>query len=399
MRRGQQYRNSAAVTVMLIGLVLILYILFLPPAQREQLLSGDGQPSQPTQPGYAGPGPGPIGEIILMKQVGTLSPLSSNTVEHPMPTTTVYTQVNTNELKFIDSMQVERSAFSQQEGQLTFTADASLGRNYLLTFNVDEAQGPLIITLNGNIIFERAITSRSPEPIRLPQEHIEAENTLRFSTLSPGWQFWEANRYVLRNILVSGDMLDYSGARSNQFFTVTPDEYERLEKGILEFVPQCDPRQGGRLTVQLNGKMLYAGLPDCGVTMQLDIPKEYLQPGNNGVMLISDMGSYTVERLRAVSILEEEQHPTFYFNLPPDMFSQVNTFAGRLFLTLRFSEANELKRGVVVVNGYKHAFETRNLWYQATIDPNVLIPNANTLQVLPQGETLHVPELRVEIVG
>jgi len=73
-------------------------------------------------------------------------------------------------------------------------------------------------------------------------------------------------------------------------------------------------------------------------------------------------------------------------------------FAGRVLLTLRFSEGNQLKRGVVVINGYKHAFETSGFHYQATVDPNVLIPNANALQILPQDQKLEVAEMRVELV-
>lgn len=398
-RRGQQMRGSAPLLVLLIGLILILYVLFLPPEDREALLSGSSGVS-PGNPGYAPPGYGvaPRGEVILQKFIGTIHPLGGAQVEHPIPTTTVYTSINTQEVKFIDSLVVRRSAFSNENQALTFMADPSLGRNYLLTFNVDEAQGPLIITLNGNVIFQRDLTSRSPEPIKLPQEFIQAENTIAFETTTPGWAFWEAHGYRLRNILVSGDLMDFSGATSNQFFTITPDEYERATKGVLEFVPQCDPRQGGRLSVQVNGRLLYGGLPDCGVVMRIDIPKEQLQPGNNALMFIGNIGSYTIERIKAITILEQEQHPTFYFNLPPDMFQQIDMFAGRLLLTLRFSEGNELKRGVIVVNGYKHAFETGGFHYQATIDPNVLIPNANAIQVLPQDSALQIPEMRMELV-
>jgi len=312
-RHGQAFRSGAPLIVLFIGLVLILYVLFLPPADREALLSGSpGGNSGYPPAGYGDPGVVPRGEIILNKFVGTLNPLGSGRIEHPLPTTTVFTAINTQEVKFIDSLVIKQSAFSKQESVLTFLSDPNLGRNYLLTFNVDEAQGPLIITLNGNVIFERVVTSRSPEPIRLPQEFLQAENTIAFYTVSPGWAFWDANGYSLRNILVSGDILDYSGATANQHFTITPDEYERLSKGVLELVPQCDPRQGGRLSVQINGRILYAGLPDCGVVLRIDVPKENLQPADNALMFISNAGSYTAERVKVVSILEEDQHPTSY---------------------------------------------------------------------------------------
>jgi hypothetical protein len=306
--------------------------------------------------------------------------------------------VNTQEVKFIDSILVKQSAFSKEEGQLTFKADPSLAQNYLLTFNVDQAQGPLIITLNGHSIFERAITTKSPEPIKLPQEYIQPDNTILFNAGSAGWQFWSANTYQLRNVLVSADVTSYEGATAEQHFTLLPDEYQGMEKAVLEFAPECDPKQSGKLTINVNGRLLYAGFIDCGTLVSEDIAKEMLNAGDNGLSFTSDQGSYTIDRVKVISNLKQQEYPTFYFNLPPDMFQQANVFAGRVVLTLRFTEGNSLKQGTIIVNGYQDSFQTNSYYYQAALDPNVLIPNANSIQIAPQDASLNVAELRVEML-
>lgn len=399
-RRGQVFRSSTSIVVLLIGMIIILYILFLPPAEREALLSGGGGGG-----GYYGgggvvpPGPAGGGVILMDKYVGTLHAAGSGSVEHAIPSTTVFTAVNTEEVKFIDSLLVKQSAFTKQDATLTFRADTSVGKNYLLTFNVEEASGPLYIYLNGHPLFERVITSKSPEPIKLPQEYLQLENTLTFRTGSSGWAFWEANFYEMRNILVSADVTNYQASSSEQHFTITPDEYAQLEKGVLEFVPQCDARQAGRLSVTINGQLLFAGYIDCGVLTRQDISLDLLNVGDNRLGFTSNQGSYLVDRIKVVSMLDQEEHPVFYFNLPPDMFQQANAFAGQVVMTLRFTDGNSVKRGSVVVNGYQDTFQTQQFFYQAALDPNILIPNANSIQIIPQDETLNIAELRVELLG
>jgi hypothetical protein len=394
-RRGQEFRSSTPLVILLIGVIIILYILFLPPAQREALLSGTSTPGG----GYGDGGvPTGSGVVLIDKYVGTLQADTGATRDHSIPSTTVFTAVSTEEVKLIDSMLVKKSAFSSQDGELTFKADPGLGKNYLLTFNVEQAKGPLFISLNGNPIFERAITSKSPEPIRLPQEYIQPENTLTFSAGSAGWQFWSSNTYHLRNILVSADVTSYEGASAEQHFTLTTDEYKAMEKGVLELVPQCDPKKTGRLTINVNGRLLYAGFIDCGVITRQDIAKELLNAGDNRLGFSSSQGSYTIDRVKVVSVLKQQEYPVFYFNLPPDMFQQANVFAGRVVLTLRFSEGNALKQGTIIVNGYQDSFQTTSYYYQASLDPNILVPNANSVQIAPQGTSLNIPELRVEML-
>ncbi len=396
-KRGADMRTSTPILVLLVGLILILYILFLPPAEREDLLSG--------APGGGGivvpPGGGPIGGgvVIIDKYVGSLHAQGPGAIEHSIPSTTVFTAVNTEEVKFIDSMLVKKGAFSNQEATLSFRADQSVAKNYLLTFNVEDAKGPLQIFLNGYLIFEREITSRSPEPIKLPQEHLQVDNEIMFKSGSAGWTFWEANRYQLRNILVSADVTSYEGSRSEQHFTIPVDEYEQMEKATLQFVPQCDPTQSGRLTITVNGQLLFAGFIDCGVATRQDIAKTVLNAGDNAISFTSSQGSYLLDHIQVTSQLEEGDYPVFYFNLPPDMFEQVNVFAGRIVMTLRFTEGNQAKRGSVIVNGYQDSFQTSSYYYQATLDPNVLIPNANSIQIIPEGAPLHVAQLRVELLG
>ncbi len=398
-RRGASFRASSPLVILLIGIVLILYILFLPPAQREALLSGTPSTGGTGVAVPAGGAPVSGGTVLMDKYVGTLLSQSGTDVEHAIPSTTVTVSQNTQEIKFIDSLIVKRGAFASQDAHLSFKADPSVAKNYVLAFNVEEAKGPLLVTLNGQPIYDRVVTTRSPDPIKLPQELLKPENNITFSAGSTGWAFWSANAYRLSNILVSADVTSYDQSSSEQHFTIPPDEYQRMEQARLELVPQCDPKQTGRLSITVNGQLLFGGLIDCGVLSTQDVAKDLLNAGDNRIGFTSSQGSYVLDRIKVVSMLKQQDYPVYYFNLPPDMFQQANVFAGRVVLTLRFSDGNTQKRGSVVVNGFRDTFQTSSYYYQATLDPNVLIPNANSIQIIPEGGSLNVAELRVELLG
>ena len=131
-RHGAAFRTSTPLVIMLIGLILVLYLLFLTPTEREALLNGGKAPTGGYNPGTGGYGGAPVsgGTMLMDKYIGTLLVHGAGTIDHSLPSTTVFTAVNTEELKFIDSMIVKQGAFSKQEGVIVFRADTSVSRNY-----------------------------------------------------------------------------------------------------------------------------------------------------------------------------------------------------------------------------------------------------------------------------
>jgi len=397
-RFGQTSASSAAILVALIGLLIVLYILMLQPAERAALLAGaGGQGGQGG--GFTNQGGGTGAVLILAETPGTLQLQTSPVVEHSLASTTVFTSTNTVAVKELSSLSTKNTLFSRQGASFFFDPETIIADSFLLSFNVDFARGNLIVLVNGEKIFDQEVTEKSPQPIIIPGDMIqEGENEIVFLASDVGFRFWARNEYQLRNVLVSADALDLSATQSEQLFTIPEQEYSQLEFAELSFIPECDPRNAGRLIVDVNDRLIYSGYPDCGILNRLDLSKETLRSGDNRLLFVSDQGSYLLDRIEVTSHLKEQDYPVYYFNLPLDMYEPLEFGDAQLLLTLRFADYRAEKRGEVTINGFVQTFQASEFVYQAAIDPNIILPGPNTIQIIPHVDKLNVAELRIEMI-
>jgi len=387
-----QSASNAGITVILIAVLIIFYILFLSPQDRAELL---GEP----YPGGGGAGVVPQGvkAVLFSQSPGRIYPPSANMVEHTIPSFMVFTVTNANELKRTASLYVKNSAFRDASEEIIFFFDKRTTSDVKLSFNVKKHSGRLIIWLNQYKVFEGEITEASPKPIALPEEYLQSKNRLLFQVSSPGAAFWRVNEYELENILISGKVTDYSGALSEQHFSIPEAEYENLEKAVLEFLPDCPPREEGLVQILINNRVIYTSYPDCGVKTSIEVSKEFLKPGDNVLVATTNTGSFLIDMPKIITFLKEITQPVFYFNIPDELYDGMYFGEAGLVLTLRFTDTTSVKRGTIDINGYKIYFETQDVAYQTFIDPEFLTPGPNSLKITPQ-EPLDVTELRVDVI-
>ncbi len=382
--------NSAAILIIIIALLIMLYILFLPGHVRTQLLDDSVQ----TGPGASSQ----RGDVLLKEQVGLLSPKKGSEKEHSLPSTTVFTQVNTEEIKAVPSLYIKNSLFSKEESTINFKSDLSKSSDYKLSFNVKEGGGRLKIYLNGHLFFNEEISESTPDPIEVPKNYLESENNLTFAAGGVGWAFWLKNSYQLENVLVSADVADYSKASSEQHFSITKEEYNSVKKARLEFVPDCDPSKTGRLEVFLNRNSVFSGLIDCGIKNEVEVDKELLKKGDNTVGFVSNQGSFVLSSARVVTELKDQQYPVYYFTLPRELAAAVKNYDARIALNMRFATSGDRKVGEITVNGYKQTFDTEKMAYEAVLDPKILLEGPNTVMIAPQSNPINVAEITVSII-
>lgn len=390
--RLAQTGSQAGVVVILIAVAIVFYILFLSPQDRAELL-GETPPGGPG--GSAPPG---AKSVLFSSTPGRLYPPSANMVEHTIPSFMVFTVTNADELKRTDSLYVKNSAFSDKKGELIFFFDPRTISDVKLSFNIKEHSGRLIIMLNEYKLFESEIKQASPKPINLPKEYLKAKNSLIFEVSSPGAAFWRFNEYELENVLVSGKVTDYSGALSEQHFSITEGEYENLELGLFEFLPDCPPREEGLVQILINNRVIYTSYPDCGVKTSIELSKEFLKLGDNVLVVTTNTGSFLIDMPKITTFLKESAQPVFYFNIPSNLYDAMYFGENGVVLTLRFADATSIKRGTVDVNGFKIYFEAQDIVYQTFLDPEFLIVGPNSVKIIPQADPIDVVELRADVV-
>lgn len=389
-----QAATQAGIVVVLIAVLMVLYILFLSPTDRAELLGEDSGSG-----GGGSGGSGRVRSVLFSANPGRIYPIGADSVEHTMPSLTVFTVTNANELKRVQSLYVKSSVFSGTTKEVVFFYDKQTTNDLKLSFNVKKQEGRLIIKLNGYELFDGELAEGSPTPISLPADYLQEKNTLVFSVSDmTGIAFWKFNEYELENVLISGRVTDYSGAFSERHFSLSALEYDNFDKALFEFIPDCPPKEVGLVQILINNRAIYTGYPDCGVKSRVEVSQEFLKPGDNALVATTNSGSFLLDMPKLVVMPKKSTQPIFYVNVPVELYNYLYYGDRILVLTLRFADSTSLKQGNVEINGFKNYFETQDIIYQTEIDPESIIAGQNAIKVDPQNDPVDVAELRVDVI-
>lgn len=437
-KKGQS-ASGAAILVVVMAILIILYIISLKPEDRAALLGGGSSNVGGGNGGGAGQNVGgdlrnvrqgfqqtPSGQIILQQNIGRVYPEGSNSLDHPLPSFTIFTRTNAQALKTIDHAYIKNSFLGKTKYNLSFNYDKNTMQNPLLSFIADTYDGTLLIYLNGQPIYERTLKSPTPPPISLPEDDLLINNELTFETDSAGAAFWRVHEFSLQNIMITADVKETQASTAEHHFTLPQNEYQHLSYLQLSFNPICDPKITGRLILRVNNQPLSSSYPECGQTATLQISPDLLQPGDNTLFFLSEQSTYVMDDIHLRSILSSGMNPAYYFNLPLETYVALGGQGGgystpqtcgaqaipsgcpqqamngygstaSLIVTVRFADATQQKVVTLNVNGFQNTIETTDLSYSTLVPPEFLIDGPNSIQLIPQGSPLDITELRVEI--
>lgn len=352
MEWSRRAQAGAAVLVVLIALLIILYVLFLPPAERAALLGTDAAttPVVPTDR-----------DQVLFSTVPRIED-PQEPVAKRLPGFVIRTVTQGNVLAEAGGITVSRSAFHANDADMRVHIPEET-ENVLLSYQVSEASGDLIVEVDGEVVHSQPVTQRQPAPIALPSR--AGEIHVRFAAGPVGFRIWDSNRYVLRNVRVTGDVTGFTEAAQEQRF-VLPDP-EDLEAVQLELIPECQNEQG-RMTIRLNGDLIFTGRPQCGVPLTLDLAPAKLVEGENVLAFSVDRGQYLVDQA-AVILYPALENVEEGFTVSQEILSGAVAEQKHVLLKLSFASAGA--EGVVVVNGEELSFRTHKQSFAAPITPHL----------------------------
>lgn len=311
--------TGAAFLVLLIGVLFVLYILFLLPADRDALLNSDNIPGRPNQ--VSGGYDHLLYTAVFDENVGKVSSINNNEIEHPLSSFTVFTAVDASLILEEQSIYIKNSAFEKKDKVLEFNLDRFKTNNVYLSFDIYRPTGKLNVYLNGVSIYEGTPKAGNIQPIKINRELLKNQNVLFFTVSSPGVAFWKVNQFEIHNLKLAADITDDSNSINNQKIYLAAKEYEMLKTATLKFFPDCSYDNVENLIVKVNGKTSYYGTPDCGIINFITLTNETLKVGENDLQFVSEKGSYTIDSVELKSKLVEVENPIFYFELPEELFT------------------------------------------------------------------------------
>ncbi|MBI5388846.1 hypothetical protein HZB01_00535 [Candidatus Woesearchaeota archaeon] len=328
-KKGQPSGAMAGVLILLVGFIIILYILFLPPKDRADLLGEPytdvANPYGTLNPDGSTPTYAPTGQTVFKESPGRLDYHSQNEFTHDVPSFNLFQTINSVVLTTENPFYTKNGWFDKKDKSFMFSIpDLEQTNNVMMTFENKKYQGTLVITLNGNVIYENDVEGYNVDPIKLPKNLLKESNEVQFSVGSVGGRFWTTNEYMVDNLKIFGEVMDISRQQSINTFFLEPAEAANLEKVTLKFYPDCVPSKVGKLNIFINRQLVFSGIPDCGIPNNKQFSPAYLQEGKNDLVFITEAGNYLVDRVQVQTKLTETRTKTYYFDLPYTIFTNAN---------------------------------------------------------------------------
>ncbi|MCM2324897.1 MAG: hypothetical protein NDI94_00395 [Candidatus Woesearchaeota archaeon] len=382
-------QSMIALLVFIIGGSLILYIMFLPPQDRADLLEQN----------RTALGLPPLKDkitLILMEEPGRLSNIPDTEIFKSLPEFNLFTRTDATSLIDFDSIYIKKSLYEEQQRNITFKIDKFDDTdNFILSFNAPTHVGMMTIILNGNILTSKEFTTESPSPIKLPKDFLQQQNFLVFKVSGPGVEFWKNNEYILENLKITADVTDRSSQENQQMVLITEQEKDNLESFKLAFAVDCREIDNAPLEVYLNKRIIFSGVPDCGSKVLVpEVDESRLRKGENELLFRTEKGNYLIYNVETKLKLKEPIFPTYYFTINDDDFALLSKNQIDVNVTLLFPNSEDQKKGILLVNDYFVDINTYEAKYSRNVNGFVRRGN-NAVEIRPKQDKMDVLELKV----
>ncbi len=402
-KKGQA-AAGAAVLVFIIAGLLVLFILAIPAEDRAEILGEDVKSSSSSSSSSSSDSDSDeFEDLVAEEELFVISPgridyLAQKEVEHPLPAVSIFTTTDTTTIAEKNVAYAKKGVFSEEVSTFSFSlSDVENTENVLLGLHVDAVKGGLVVLLNDEEVFRSEVAVGPLAPISLPVNSLAEENVITIAAISPGLAFWRTHEITTSNLVVVADVTSFDSQSSKSLFLVSDTEKKNLDTVKLKFQPNCVFSKVGKLTVSVNGNVVYQAVPDCGeVMVPLELDPDVIEEGENEVVFHTEEGTYLLSNVVVESDLKDVEFPTYFFDIEHEQFEDVQDEELRVRLQLDFVDVVVSKRGDVVFNGHVESFDTKEV--QLTFDLSEdIVQGVNALKIKPK-KTLEVRELRVELV-
>ncbi len=384
--KAQASGMQSAVLVALIGVLITIYIVLLPDAERQQVLSGPAE----NKDANAG--------VILLDYPGRLDYLAGNIVEHSFPRMQLFNVIETMVFREIPSIVAASNLFSRDVANVSFRIPLlNATESGAVIFNVKQGEGTLELDVNGQQIYSGAPTGTVP-PIKIPKELFMQSNELRFTVGKPTWwKFWGKNEFILEQVKVIGEVRDLASEQSSGLFKISNYEFVHTVNSYLRFTPSCNPKKVNKLLVTINDKKVYNDVPTCGQLKIIDMNKTVIRENDNHLVFRADGSDYILGSIAVVTELNETPLKEYEFEITPAEFDSIRSGSLGVVMIFHFFEPEEIKEAEVYINERKTYLPRLDGPEYSKDITSYLRPGVNSIRIIPRA-SMDIQEFEVRFV-
>lgn len=187
---------------------------------------------------------------------------------------------------------VRKSVLSEDILTFDFNIDNlnDVYKTYLNLNVIDkENAGSVILILNDVKIYSGEARNNENLNIVLPSHYLKEANTIKISVSSPGFLFWRTNSYVFSDIYLLEEKYSRSNSKVTRLIILDSKDLADSESIKFSAYPKRLSSFDKPLKIEINGNLIYSGIPSSGSGMEVEVPREYLRSGTNSI-------SFEVER-------------------------------------------------------------------------------------------------------
>ncbi len=382
MKKGQSAGNAAILVASVVGLIL-LYILFLPPDERAELLGeNETKAVKVSEPA----------RTLLKENPGTLFKSKQDEFEHKVNSFNLYARNEEAVIKSLDSVYVEAKRGNSKARSVAFSVDPTRTSNPQLGFDARNHNGRLIIKLNDEEVFNGEAAGQ----MTIALESLQDDNVLQFSSEEVGFQFWRTNFYEIRDLKVSAVVSNPENLVSTQTFIVGGDEANNVERASVTYFVDCRIREAGVLKVSLNSVLLASSVPDCGSPAKIQVDPSIIARGTNSLRFASDEGTFLVDQVFVRTVLKEPVEPVYFFEVNKTQWRWLQNDTFDAVLRMQFIDDDEEKRAELNINNRKTFMDAeREANFSRNID-SFLVEGNNFIKITPE-KTFNLVELTIKL--
>jgi len=383
-KRGQKAvpGSAAGALIGLITLLIIFYIILIPPAEREALLG--------EQPYIAGEQTTGNGNIILQETIGTLTAEPKDKYEHRIADIYLKEITESTIIKQENTFMIKRGITSQYKTIEFAIENPEYTNNALISFNTPQHTGTLKIILNNKTIFEGEITTESPQPIRINKEYLQKYNTLELQVHGFGVP---AKIYSFENFKIIADITNIAKQQASHIISITPAEYTNMEKAYLDYMPTCNQANIGELQVYINENKIFKAIPNCNSLARTHLFPQDLKSGSNEIEFRLINGIINLEQIRLKTFMKQQKEWSKNIYIPPEQHKQIQN--NKAVLTIEFADDGYTKNLKLNINGAFQPINQREPYFSRDVS-TVLRSGNNYISIKPQTD-VNIIQLSIRI--
>lgn len=381
----EKTQGSLMVLIILIALFMVIYILVLPPSEREILLNQSFEDD-------LGDDKGEIKiENLLNEAPGLLFPITSNNQIHSMNSINLFIKDEPAIKDISSGFTVSSSLFGNKEKEFTFSInDVEDLEELVLEFEADTSSGELIIEMNEKNVFQEVALGRIK--VALPLDRIEKDNVLLFKTSGLGAVFWRLHEYTIRDVELK-QVFERTNSEEIRSFVLNSNEFDNIDDAILKYSIFCNKGQG-ILNIKMNGNLISSEFLLCkNNNKRVELSKNVLNSGENVVSFSLDNGDYLINNLLMETTLTKSEFKKYTFLLTEKNVN--NVLSEDLSVVLDMGLGDGLKVADVLINGFTIILDTTDTRFTKDISQYVE-EGENIIEIVPKRE-FEIRVLKVDL--